>query len=887
MVSQSGTSLRADRCNRLAVGLLLLLMAALVRPEAAQALTCSARVDPVQAAPGQVVVLTVTVEGEFGWSADFQLPPVAGADIANGGTSQSVSVANGLTSASMSRTWYLTITGNKDVRVGPITVSAGKEKCRTEPLTIKVSGQKNNASLPPAVTGNRSQQRSAAPAQAGGPGRPGDDIFVTLTTDRDEVYVGQQVILTFGYWWGVRPWNNPTYTQPRTEGFWSERLGTDRNFSRVVDGRSYSVTEVRYALFPTRSGDLVIEPAELRFPQDMFDGFFNSSRRRRGPRVFRTNPVTVKVKELPEPRPDGFSGLVATDLNLRASISPDSVGTGDPLTLKATLIADGFLKGFEGMKVTAPEGVQIHDGTEDFHSEPARGRLASRMSLEKILVPKRAGELKLPALEVVWFDASADSYRTARSGFEPVTVSGDDLDTEGAPSGFLRAGLQRMGQDLAFIHPVPRHLRRAGSALVLGPVWWILLVLPLMLLAGWKVALDKLAAAGRDPFHRRRKQAWAQAQRLLDEAADADDTSTASTLLANAVRGFAADCLGLPAGQAEADAVRDLAVGLGLAEVGDQLAEILSSCDQVRFGGLDAERVPDLISRAAGHLQALEDRRRKTGSHRAATAMLVACLVCGAGWCGFPAAVHAETPEGVPVAEQLVAQGNQAFTAGDLTGAEHHYRQAVDQGVDDPVLYFNLGNAQARQGHLGEAVANYLRARRLAPRDRDIRRNLEFVRGSIRDLELSSGSLPLFISQLAGLVDLMTLEGWGATLLVLIWVGCLMTAWFLWRGRWRAPQRRLLVSVGVAVVLVATATGWRWYQDEGRRQGVIIVEAASVRSGPAAGFPVLFEVHDGLTVHLNGSQDDWVRISLGGDWTGWVPSAQIVAVNPQDSPQGR
>ncbi|PJA74705.1 hypothetical protein CO151_08935 [bacterium CG_4_9_14_3_um_filter_65_15] len=886
MVSHNGNGLCADRGIRLVAGLLLL-VTAFVRPGTAGALTCSASVEPAQAAPGEVVVLTVTVEGEFGWSADFQVPPVAGADIASGGTSQSVSVANGITSASMSRTWYLTIVGSKDVRVDPITVSAGKEKCRTEPLTIKVSGQRNNTSLPPAVTGNRIQPQSAAPAQAGGPGRPGDDIFVTLTTDRDEVYVGQQVILTFGYYWGVRPWNNPTYTQPRTEGFWSERLGTDRNFSRVVDGRSYSVTEVRYALFPTRSGDMVIEPAELRFPQDMFDGFFNSSRRRRGPRVFRTNSVTVKVKELPEPRPEGFSGLVATDLDLRASISPDSVGTGDPLTLKATLIADGFLKGFAGLKVTAPEGVQIHDGTEDFHSEPARGRLASRMSLEKILVPKRAGELKLPALEVVWFDASADSYRTARSGFGSVTVAGEDLDVEGAPSGFLRTGLQRMGQDLAFIHPVPRHLRRAGSALVPGPVWWVLLVLPLVLLGGWKVTLGKLVAAGRDPFHRRRKQAWIQAQRLLAEAGETADPSAACTLLANAVRGFAADCLGLPAGQAGAVAVRDLAAGLGLAEVGDQLADILTSCDQVRFGGLDAERVPDLVSRTAGHLQSLEDRRRRTGSHRSATALLVAGLICGAGWCGLPMVVRAEAPPAVPVAEQLVAQGNQAFTAGDLTGAEDLYRQAVAQGVDDPVLYFNLGNAQARQGHLGEAVANYLRARRLAPRDKDIRRNLEFVRSSIRDLELSSGSLPLFISQLAGLVDLMTLAGWGVTVLVLIWVACLMTAWFLWRGRWRARQRRLLVSVGVALVLAAAATGWRWYQDVGRHQGVIVVEAASVRSGPASGFPVLFEVHDGLTVHLNGTQHDWVRISLGGDWTGWVPSAQIVAVNPQDAPQGR
>ncbi len=874
------------------LALLMLLALEVAWTAAALGMSCNVKVDHLSARQGDVVVLTVTAAGNFGWSADFALPDIKGVAIAGGGTSQSVSMINGSTQASVSRTYYLTLTTDHDVTIGPVKVRAGKQECSTDPLTITVTPGSGGQVVSPSVSGNRMprpQQQTGGRAPAGSVqgGKPGDDVFVTMETDRDQVFVGQQIILSFNYCRRKEPWNNPNYRAPSTEGFWREDLGTQRDFNRVIQGMNYSVTQVSYALFPTRSGDLVIEPAELQFPQDVFDRFFNSGSRPRGPRILRTDPVKVKVNELPAPIPAGFSGLVASHLNLKAVVDRDSVQTGDPVSLKVTLVSDAFLKGFAGLKITPAKSVRQHDSTKSFQTDVSSGRLIGTIKVEKILVPQQSGTLEIPPVQLVWFDSGSRTYRTAEAKVGPLTVTGGDLAAEdGEASGFMRSGLTRLGQDLAFIHPVPRHLRHRGGRVTGGFLWWILLVSPLALLALFRLYLDKAAADGRDP-RRLRKRSWRRTRDLLTQAATAKDAVTACSLVAQAVRGYIAHCTGLTAAEIDSPQVREYSAEKVDEQTGELLVEVLVRCDAVRFSSQEAADDPDLVSEAL-RLLTLLDRSGKVGRRKISgtTAVLFAIALMGAG-VGWPGRGSCAEPAegGDPV--RLLAEGNHAYTAGDLAGAEKMYLQVRAMGIDDPTLHFNLGNTFARQGKLGQAVASYLRAQRLDPRDQDVRKNLEWVRDNLRDLKLTQEPLPLFIAQISSSVDFLSLDEWGLICLALVWSLCLLTGWVFARGYWNDRLRRLLVATGGLLILVSAATGWRWYQDVVRRQGVVIADTAEVRSGPTTGFPVLFEVHDGLTVHLVGTRDDWLRISLGGDWTGWLPASKVEKVNLDQDVQGR
>ena len=55
---------------------------------------------------------------------------------------------------------------------------------------------------------------------------------------------------------------------------------------------------------------------------------------------------------------------------------------------------------------------------------------------------------------------------------------------------------------------------------------------------------------------------------------------------------------------------------------------------------------------------------------------------------------------------------NALYEDGLYEQAARSYQQLADKGYDDPALYYNLGNAYFKQGDLGRAILNYLRAER-------------------------------------------------------------------------------------------------------------------------------------------------------------------------------
>jgi len=834
-------------------------------------LECSAQVTSRAVPRGGEVVLKVTAAGDIGWSVDFALPAITGVKAYSGGTSQNMTMTNGATRTTVTRSWYLRVETAEDFTIGAIAVTARGESCRTAPIVVKVLPA---AATAPDNSGNRQPAAGRAPVRTTG-GHAADDIFVTLDADKEVAWVGEQIVLSFRYWRRVQPWNNPAYEAPRTEGFWREELGPERTYRQVLDGRTYNVTHIRYALFPTRAGELVIEPASLSFPEDVFDRFFNSRRRSRGPRTLRTDPVTIRVRTLPTPVPADYTGLVANAFSLTAQVDRDTVPAGEPVELKIDLHTDGFLKGFAGITVREPDGARLHDSSETFNSGLKDDRLRGSLAVEKVVVPEVPGDLVITPVQVVWFDAGAGRYRTAEAAPRTVHVTAGDRDYNGEPghSGFLRSEISRLGEDLAFIHPAPRNLGRDKSPFTGSPAWWSLLLAPMVLLGIWRVLLVRLSAERRQPHLRRRRRALATAQAVLRNAERVDSDGPGQ--IVRAICGFVADSEDRPLAAVGLAEVSGFCDRVDRHALGESLVALLERCESARYGGgVDAATLDAEITRVGKQLAELAQSKRRVGTVRAKPAViLLAAMALGAS------APHAQTGA---TAEQLLAEGNQSYTEGNLDVALDRYMAAVVAGANDPVLHYNLGNVHARRGELGRALASYERARRLAPRNQDILSNMAWVRRQLRDLELAGGELPLFIRQFVGLARSLTLDQCGTLTLVIAWCLASVVALAWGRDRFGDVLRRLSLGLGACLLFSLAVTGWRWYGERVVDTAMVRISEATVRSGPAERFPALFQVHDGLPVTLHGAADGWVRISLGGDWQGWLPVAAVEKVRSGD-----
>jgi tetratricopeptide (TPR) repeat protein len=204
------------------------------------------------------------------------------------------------------------------------------------------------------------------------------------------------------------------------------------------------------------------------------------------------------------------------------------------------------------------------------------------------------------------------------------------------------------------------------------------------------------------------------------------------------------------------------------------------------------------------------------------------------------------------------------------------YERYTNDGIEDGVLYYNLGNAYFKAGRLGRAVLNYERALRLLPGDADVRANLAFANELITD-DVDERSLPGAVqwvvdsyravtpNALARLLSLAALVGGGLVSVLLI-------------ERLRERRNTVLLLVGLCGVIAlvsATALVSKLREESVRVEGVVLSENAYVRSGPGEANPRLAEIHEGLKVRVLGERSGWLQITLDNGLTGWARSDDI------------
>jgi tetratricopeptide (TPR) repeat protein len=223
------------------------------------------------------------------------------------------------------------------------------------------------------------------------------------------------------------------------------------------------------------------------------------------------------------------------------------------------------------------------------------------------------------------------------------------------------------------------------------------------------------------------------------------------------------------------------------------------------------------------------------------------------------------------------------FQKAEALYQEERYAEAADiyesiraNGVEDGVLYYNLGNAYFKSGRLGFAILSYERALKRMPGDEDVRANLAFAR-TLVSRGLEPPPLPLAIGWA---VDLYQRAGRGflaKTLSLAFLVGG-AAATLLLLDRWpayRTVALSALAASGAVALLAGAALVSKVRAESTRVEAVVVTENAYVRSGPLESSPRLAEVHEGLKLRILGERERFFQVSLANGLTGWLPRAQV------------
>ncbi len=227
--------------------------------------------------------------------------------------------------------------------------------------------------------------------------------------------------------------------------------------------------------------------------------------------------------------------------------------------------------------------------------------------------------------------------------------------------------------------------------------------------------------------------------------------------------------------------------------------------------------------------------------------------------------------------QQAVNAANQLYQAGNYGSAISIYEELIFKGVDDAVVFYNLGNAYYQSGELGRAVLNLQRAALLDPRDADIQANLNLVRAESGAMDIPSAAGP--VQSLANLPRSWLNLNETAILALGAWF---LFAFMVYNARLSKPGtlRSLFATLALFSLLVVIAStvslGSRVYSDHNFPSGVVVAPMVTLSSKPQSEDLTKWHLPGRTEVNLLDTKGDWAHLSLPGKSVeGWIPVESV------------
>lgn len=189
-----------------------------------------------------------------------------------------------------------------------------------------------------------------------------------------------------------------------------QRIGSDVQYSREIDGRRYSVVERRYQIVPERSGTLTIPGARFEGQGaggGLFDDMFN-----RGPRRLAANgpPSVLAVRAMPADAPQPWLPLYG--VQARWLEAPRDGRAGEASTFVLEAVFDGAV-GTQLPDIGLPpvQGAQVFAEPPQYDETFEDGRPRVRLTRRYSVVPRAAGTLQVAGPRIAWWDVRAGAAR--------------------------------------------------------------------------------------------------------------------------------------------------------------------------------------------------------------------------------------------------------------------------------------------------------------------------------------------------------------------------------------------------------------------------------------------------------------------------------------------
>ena len=216
-------------------------------------------------------------------------------------------------------------------------------------------------------------------------------------------------------------------------------------------------------------------------------------------------------------------------------------------------------------------------------------------------------------------------------------------------------------------------------------------------------------------------------------------------------------------------------------------------------------------------------------------------------------------------------QASQLYKEGKYEQAITQYENILKTGKTSGALYYNLGNSYYKNGQIGKAIINYMRAKRLLPRDSDVDFNYRYVRSQVKhpfDIH-KQGILKKIISPYAGHFTL-------DEIFMIVLVSYALLCVFILLGLFLQWQRKTIIMITgfMGFILLLNVSIFIYQHNEYRHTAVAITDIDS-KFEPTEKGTTHFHLLEGSSMTVLDKEEDWIKIKRIDGKVGWVKSEKV------------
>lgn len=309
-----------------------------------------------------------------------------------------------------------------------VSIINNKYNVKTEWILNLQAKQKGTFTIPSINFGNETSRSFALKINentTASPSHAGADIFMRVSINKKESYVQAQLIYKVKLYYAKRL-TSGNFSTPKVKNALLLQLGKSKTYRSTILDKVYQVSEQDYAIFPEKSGTLLIKAPIFQgvVQRDDYSNINQLLMDVHKPIKITTTNTSVNVLPMP-PTYKASTWLPASHLSLSERWEGlTSAKVGEPITRIISMRANGLTgEQLPTLPFNTTQGANVYPQKPKSTNVLDHNEVIGKKTIRVVYIPSKAGSITIPEISLLWWNITSQQQKVATLQKKVVTIA--------------------------------------------------------------------------------------------------------------------------------------------------------------------------------------------------------------------------------------------------------------------------------------------------------------------------------------------------------------------------------------------------------------------------------------------------------------------------------